>query len=361
MPTSRLARYLEHVIIGSEEVWSCTARPNPLRSLEQSIFVGTGLDRDMLTTAFDKIRPDVVTVRDFYSGSGVQYSFNTSSNGTRYVSTRFNRQTGIHQSPGQRRTEQHIQGDSTLQSQCLNVVLYALGRSNARPERLEIVNLAAKALMLPSYLEPLVSPVISNLTTMFIDIKLDLEIAENRRVHSNYPTQTERLSRFLRHAASLSDLQINLTRMFHHEGIPSFELGRADVGHGALLALMKHPPQQLKRMALQCIILRDHESGSGSTLGKKHRNLWAIALARLAQWEGVGLLKRLQMHNPKRDISHRFFTSSSADRTVRIFEPRVFVVILAFHSAADNTQEQDIEKHAERHHLAGFRSVDWSP
>ncbi|KAK8053373.1 hypothetical protein PG996_012674 [Apiospora saccharicola] len=61
-----------------------------------------------------------------------------------------------------------------FQSPCVSVVLYALGKSRARPSRLEILmdtsGVADSAFELPSYMEQVVSPVVSHLKALSVDL-----------------------------------------------------------------------------------------------------------------------------------------------------------------------------------------------
>ncbi|OTB08246.1 hypothetical protein M426DRAFT_317366 [Hypoxylon sp. CI-4A] len=224
---SRLAPYLTYLIISTSRplpialynrLPSGPSNPHELRrynkvyeeSVNHNTLINSGHDLELLAQALQNLpNLDTVGLRDF-DGSG-RYRDGETGRWRSYGAETYSKETGINISQVFPRLDAEPQSDPV--SQIFLIILRALGttRDLHQQPRLEVIlrksHVPEQAFNVPRFLEPVISPVIENLRTLFLDLGHEslqpLFINDSKRF-MGYP-----LAKLLSKASSLEHLRLN--------------------------------------------------------------------------------------------------------------------------------------------------------
>ncbi|KAG9187243.1 hypothetical protein G6011_05114 [Alternaria panax] len=180
---------------------------------DQKTLLSTGIDREMLTEAFERLENlTTIGIRDFNAGNRVRDGKSWSSWGA----TTVHRETGIELRFSDRDSFAHELG-TRFASRVFYSVLYALGKANRRPTEFEILlrerGLPDTAFFLPDYIRPTVEPTLQNTTTLLLNVDLKPRYLHT---HSNGtsadPNAGRSLRRFLHFTPNLVHLRLNFEK-----------------------------------------------------------------------------------------------------------------------------------------------------
>ncbi|OCK89439.1 uncharacterized protein K441DRAFT_619442 [Cenococcum geophilum 1.58] len=220
----RLSQCLSHVIIGLDNYENCCKASNFGRTLrtprfctgraDQFTFLSTGQDREMLAQAFRNL-PNLQTIglRNFNSRGRVRDGCEWTSYGA----------TTIFQETGLRLINDHRLPASDEQTRfaarAFSTILYALGQSGAKPHTFEVLlrqrrlGLNDNAFNIPKFLEPSVTPVLSNLKSLLLVLDLSSEPMLLATGDDDSPDVTRPdylLRQFLCRTPNLTHLRLNV-------------------------------------------------------------------------------------------------------------------------------------------------------
>lgn len=180
---------------------------------DQKALLGTGIDREMLTEAFERLENlTTVGIRDFNAGNRVRDGKSWSSWGA----TTVHRETGIELRFADRDSFGQDVG-TRFTSRVFSSVLYALGKANRRPTEFEVLlrqrGLPDTAFFLPDYIRPTVEPILQNTSTLLLNVDLKPRYLHT---HSNGtsvdPNAGRSLRRFLHFTPNLVHLRLNFEK-----------------------------------------------------------------------------------------------------------------------------------------------------
>ncbi|KAI0574728.1 PepP Xaa-Pro aminopeptidase [Pyrenophora tritici-repentis] len=216
------SKKLAHVIIGVNVYEEMPLRFRDSSAAEryiqgyedQQTLTSTGLDREMLTCAFERLENlTTVGIRNFDSASRVRDGKSWGSWGA----TTVYKETGIQlRAPSHNFTEAH-QGGSNPFARTFSVMLYALGKARRQPPEFEVLlrqeGLPDIAFSLPDFIRPTVEPVLQHMTTLLLSLDFT---TRNLHTHSNGmnadPNPGRLLRRFLRCTPNLTHLRLNFLK-----------------------------------------------------------------------------------------------------------------------------------------------------
>lgn len=180
---------------------------------DQKTLLSTGIDREMLTEAFERLdNLSTIGIRDFNASNRVRDGKSWSSWGA----TTVHRETGIELRFSDRDSFAHELG-TRFASRVFSSVLYALGKANRRPTEFEVLlrqrGLPDTAFFLPDYIRPTVGPILQNTTTLLLNVDLK---PRHLHTHSNGtsadPNAGRSLRRFLHFTPNLVHLRLNFEK-----------------------------------------------------------------------------------------------------------------------------------------------------
>ncbi|KAL1801066.1 hypothetical protein ACET3X_001408 [Alternaria dauci] len=180
---------------------------------DQKTLLSTGIDREMLTEAFERLENlTTIGIRDFNASNRVRDGKSWSSWGA----TTVHRETGIELRFSDRDSFAHELG-TRFASRVFSSVLYALGKANRRPTEFEVLlrqrGLPDTAFFLPDYIRPTVEPLLQNTTTLLLNVDLKPRYLHT---HSNGtsadPNAGRSLRRFLHFTPNLVHLRLNFEK-----------------------------------------------------------------------------------------------------------------------------------------------------
>jgi hypothetical protein len=180
---------------------------------DQKTLLSTGIDREMLTEAFERLdNLTTVGIRDFNAANRVRDGKSWSSWGA----TTVNRETGIQLQFADRDAFAQDIG-TRFTSRVFSSVLYALGKANRWPTEFEVLlrqrGLPDTAFFLPDYIRPVVEPILQNTTTLLLNVDLKPRYLHT---HSNGtaadPNAGRSLRRFLHSTPKLTHLRLNFEK-----------------------------------------------------------------------------------------------------------------------------------------------------
>lgn len=180
---------------------------------DQKTLLGTGIDREMLTEAFERLENlTTIGIRDFNAANRVRDGKSWSSWGA----TTVHRETGIELRFADRDSFAQDVG-TRFTSRVFSSVLYALGKANRRPPEFEVLlrqrGLPDTAFFLPEYIRPIVEPILQNTSTLLLNVDLKPRYLHT---HSNGtsadPNAGRSLRRFLHFTPNLVHLRLNFEK-----------------------------------------------------------------------------------------------------------------------------------------------------
>jgi hypothetical protein len=179
----------------------------------QKVLLSTGLDREMLTEAFQGLANlDTIGIRDFNASNRVR----DGKSWTSWGATTVHRETGIQLQFSSRGTYEGELGGRFV-SRVFTSLMYALGKAHRQPHSIEVLlrqyGLPDISFSLPDFLRPTVEPALVNLTSLLLNVDLT-----NRYVHTHDngtpsdPTAGSALRRFLNYTPNLTHLRLNFEK-----------------------------------------------------------------------------------------------------------------------------------------------------
>ncbi|KAL5115483.1 hypothetical protein ACEQ8H_006624 [Pleosporales sp. CAS-2024a] len=180
---------------------------------EQSTLLNLGLDREMLTEAFQNLgNLQTVGIRDFNNHERARDGINWTSWGAPTVY----RETGLELNFTYRSHYSPQHADDFL-TRVLQSLVYALARANRYPSELEVLlrrhSLPDSAFGVPDFVQATIEPVLSGLQKLFIRVATASEYTHSYTDGSVSDVQSPRLlGRFLGHTKSLKHLRLNLPK-----------------------------------------------------------------------------------------------------------------------------------------------------
>jgi hypothetical protein len=216
-----LSRKLSHIIIATNVYGEIPLRFKDEEAAtryiqgfeDQKALLITGIDREMLTEAFERLENlATIGIRDFNAGNRVRDGKSWSSWGA----TTVHRETGIELRFSDRDSFAHELG-TRFASRVFSSVLYALGKANRRPTEFEVLlrkrGLPDTAFFLPDFILPTVEPILQNTTTLLLNVDLTPRYLHT---HSNGtsadPNAGRSLRQFLHFTPNLVHLRLNFEK-----------------------------------------------------------------------------------------------------------------------------------------------------
>lgn len=224
---------LTHVIIGTNVYTDAPLRFRDEEAAiqyiegfdDQKTLISTGLDREMLTEAFQTLpNLKVVGIRDFNSNTrmrdGATAAWSSWGASTAY------RQTGISLNFT---THGHISETAIgFTARIFQNVLFALSKAGRSPSQIEVLlrrhHLPDSAFHIPRFLQSKIEPVLLNLNTLLLNINTSPKLDHTHTNGTMIDTTSGRsLRRFLGIAPNLTHLRLNFQRHDHRNNITFLE------------------------------------------------------------------------------------------------------------------------------------------
>ncbi|KAH6655101.1 hypothetical protein BKA67DRAFT_559482 [Truncatella angustata] len=206
---SRLSPYLKHVVISMEElpaIRSWHSDKLEIYAREQSRFVQAGADLEMLQKAFFNLQLETVEVHSYYK---YEPQAPWTTYGRRKVMEDLRLDLSKEKPP--------VNFDTTLAS-TLPGVLFALGRSGARPKRFEVSlasgSLPDGAFIILNHMKELITSVLSSLESLSLPVRFSDRAPGTGRLPAENPnSSTYNFRRFLRclEGSSLRRLKLDIS------------------------------------------------------------------------------------------------------------------------------------------------------
>ncbi|KAK7757743.1 hypothetical protein SLS62_000121 [Diatrype stigma] len=306
--------------------------------LSHELLISSGQDHEMLVQALENL-PNLTTIgmRDW--SSNTRHRDGETAKWNSYGKTTFLRETGMNLA----RTSRASRSSSSdiYPPHVFRTILRALGKSKTRPERFEVIlrqaSLEDSTFYLPRYLESTITPVLSNLKALFLDLN---NCFPGPRSDNTPRSPSFELKEFLCKAKSLEHLRLN----FQHWDSPSdyrqllqwlsmhpdsfqnqqassitmgtprdpirfanlsrIDIGFVDIHPGDLIRLYKTYDSTLRSIGLHGVILRaeNHEGEDAGWKGKI--NLW-VKLLDMLSVAGLAQLSEISIVNPCRTMQEQ--------------------------------------------------------
>lgn len=217
------SKKLSHIIIGTNTYKDLPLRfrteENAARYIQgyedQQALLCSGLDRDMLTEAFQSLENlHTVGIRDFNSNNRLRDGHGASWSS--YGATTVYRETGIELALNSRNADSRG-STSGFVTRIFQNLVHALGKAQRNAKKIEILLrhhvLPDEALNIPDYLRPTTLPVLQTLQTLLVNINvevMDLHTHSNGTRVVSYAGRS--LCRFLSATVNLSHLRLNFAK-----------------------------------------------------------------------------------------------------------------------------------------------------
>jgi hypothetical protein len=274
---------------------------------DQKALLNTGIDREMLTAAFQNLENlHTVGIRDFNSNGRSRDGINWSSWGATTVL----RETGV---------ELKFAGVSPYDPQVAQAhlarvfqsLIYALGRANQTPEEIELLlrrhSLPDHALNLPNFLLPAVKPLLHNLKKLLLNADA-LYVHKYNQVGGSLLEQGpgRALLRFLTQTPNLEHFRLNLVKdqvEANEQLLQRLSIPASTTGSPAMANFFEPPPIKLE-------YLTSLELGQVLVKSKIVLDLiakFAPTLCHLVLWKITLRDAQPTAHDPKPNLWARFF------------------------------------------------------
>ncbi|KAJ4373323.1 hypothetical protein N0V83_003617 [Neocucurbitaria cava] len=182
---------------------------------DQKVLLSTGIDREMLTEAFQGlVNLDTIGIRDFSATSRDRDGDHASWNS--WGATTVHRETGIQLQFSEGGNHSH-DSRTGFAARIFLTVLYALGKANRTPSHFEMLlrkhHLPDSTFCLPEFLRPTADPVLQNVKTLLLNVNLDLRYFHTEGSGTSADPHAGRsLGRFLGSTPNLTHLRLNFLK-----------------------------------------------------------------------------------------------------------------------------------------------------
>ncbi|KAF1943929.1 hypothetical protein EJ02DRAFT_452963 [Clathrospora elynae] len=218
-----LAKKLTHVIIGTNVYDEIPLRfrdedaaTRYIQGYEdQKTLLSTGIDREMLTEAFQRLENlDTVGIRDFNADSRLRDGKNASWSS--WGATTVYRETGI-QLQFSNRGSYTSEAGTRFVTRVFSSVLYALAKANCNPPKVEVLlrhsGLPDATFFLPDFVRPTIAPMLHNIKALLLNVDLAMRYLHTHSSGTSADPHAGRsLRRFLSFTPNLTHLRLNFEK-----------------------------------------------------------------------------------------------------------------------------------------------------
>lgn len=182
---------------------------------DQKALLSTGMDREMLTEAFQNLENlQTVGIRDYNASNRIRDGKHASWSS--WGATTVHRETGVDLSFSYRKSYGTELGTCFV-DHVFSSIVYALGKANSSTKAIEVLlhhlGLPDTAFFLPDFLLPTVEPLLGNLTTLLLNVSLASEHLHTNPHGLAWELKAGRnLRGFLAHTPGLTHLRLNFQK-----------------------------------------------------------------------------------------------------------------------------------------------------